>query len=70
MVSCERRFFGASIGKRSGMCVDLLEGDGPFQVLYLLYRIVEPQTPMPTEGEVLSRGRLGGLLKNYCRGSE
>jgi transposase InsO family protein len=30
-------------------------------------RIIEPQTPMPTEGEVLCRKRLGGLLKTYYR---
>ena len=30
-------------------------------------RIIEPDTPMPTEGEVLCRERLGGLLKTYFR---
>ena len=30
-------------------------------------RIIEPQTPMPTEGPVLCRERLGGLLKTYYR---
>ena len=30
-------------------------------------RIVEPETPMPAEGEVLCRERLGGLLKTYYR---
>ena len=30
-------------------------------------RIVEPETPMPIEGEVLCRERLGGLLKTYYR---
>ena len=30
-------------------------------------RIIEPETPMPTEGEVLCRERLGGLLKTYYR---
>ena len=31
------------------------------------HRIIEPETPMPTEGEVLCRERLGGLLKTYYR---
>jgi len=30
-------------------------------------RIIEPDTPMPTEGEVLCHKRLGGLLKTYYR---
>ena len=30
-------------------------------------RIIEPEMPMPTEGEVLCRERLGGLLKTYYR---
>jgi transposase InsO family protein len=30
-------------------------------------RIIEPTTPMPAEGEVLCRQRLGGLLKTYYR---
>jgi putative transposase len=30
-------------------------------------RIIEPETPMPAEGEVLCRERLGGLLKTYYR---
>jgi transposase InsO family protein len=30
-------------------------------------RIIEPETPMPTEGEVLCHERLGGLLKTYYR---
>ena len=30
-------------------------------------RIIEPETPMPTEGEVLCRERIGGLLKTYFR---
>ena len=30
-------------------------------------RITEPETPMPGEGEVLCRERLGGLLKTYYR---
>jgi len=30
-------------------------------------RIIEPETPMPTEVEVLCRERLGGLLKTYYR---
>jgi len=30
-------------------------------------RIIEPETPMPTEGPVLCRERLGGLLKTYYR---
>jgi transposase InsO family protein len=30
-------------------------------------RIIEPETPMPTEGEILCRERLGGLLKTYYR---
>ena len=31
------------------------------------HRMIEPETPMPTEGEVLCRERLGGLLKTYYR---
>ena len=31
------------------------------------HRIIEPEAPMPTEGEVLCRERLGGLLKTYYR---
>jgi hypothetical protein len=30
-------------------------------------RVIEPETPMPTDGEVLCRERLGGLLKSYYR---
>jgi len=30
-------------------------------------RIIEPETPMPIEGPVLCRERLGGLLKTYYR---
>ena len=30
-------------------------------------RIIEPETPMPIEGEVLCHERLGGLLKTYYR---
>ena len=30
-------------------------------------RIIEPETPMPTQGPVLCRERLGGLLKTYYR---
>jgi putative transposase len=30
-------------------------------------RIIEPEIPMPTEGEVLCHERLGGLLKTYYR---
>jgi transposase InsO family protein len=30
-------------------------------------RIIEPETPMPAEGEVLCHERLGGLLKTYYR---
>jgi putative transposase len=30
-------------------------------------RIIEPETPMPTDGPVLCRERLGGLLKTYYR---
>ena len=30
-------------------------------------RIIEPETPMPTEGEVLCHERLGGLHKTYYR---
>jgi len=32
-------------------------------------RIVEPEIPMPTEGEVFCRERIGGLLKTYYRKS-
>jgi transposase InsO family protein len=32
-------------------------------------RIIEPDEPMPAEGEVLCRERLGGLLKTYYRKS-
>jgi transposase InsO family protein len=32
-------------------------------------RIIEPAAPMPAEGEVLCRERLGGLLKTYYRKS-
>jgi putative transposase len=31
------------------------------------HRVVEPEAPMPSEGPVLCRERLGGLLKTYCR---
>ena len=31
------------------------------------HRVIEPETPMPTEGEVLCRERLGGLLNTYYR---
>ena len=31
------------------------------------HRVVEPETPMPREGLVLCRERLGGLLKTYYR---
>ena len=30
-------------------------------------RIIEPEEPAPTEGPVLCRERLGGLLKTYYR---
>ena len=30
-------------------------------------RIIEPETSMPAEGEVLCHERLGGLLKTYYR---
>ena len=30
-------------------------------------RIIDAETPMPTEGEVLCRERLGGLLKSHYR---
>jgi putative transposase len=30
-------------------------------------RIIQPAEPMPTEGPVLCRERLGGLLKTYYR---
>ena len=30
-------------------------------------RIIEPAEPRPTEGPVLCRERLGGLLKSYYR---
>jgi hypothetical protein len=31
------------------------------------HRVIEPEAPMPGEGPVLCRERLGGLLKTYYR---
>jgi len=45
--------------------VELYLRERPHRVLGR--RIIEPETPMPTEGEVLCRERLGGLLKTYYR---
>jgi putative transposase len=30
-------------------------------------RVIEPETPMPAEGDVLCHERLGALLKTYYR---